>query len=315
MKFYLKHAGQNRWLQHSNGGGGFRFFTDNNNAENSQITLIYASSVATSNDYYQLDGKTYGIAYHDDTATGSALMGEAKNGDHLASVDLLMRSDVLDKSGILLVAENSDITEWTFHCVENNVYTITATVDGAVKYLTLSGTSLTLSDEAGDNARFTVVPGAGANTGKYQIAVGEYKLAPELTGSTAGKGFYGTKSDDTSTWLNLVEKSVLNDDDFTLYTAKKISISGKQTVQNEDAEGNPVTREEYVVPNGAQAIIYTRIWNDTLKKYEFFAVDHDGSLIRCYDTGDNIEWIGTKVNTALWDFTEYYNSDGTESYY
>ena len=44
-------------------------------------------------------------------------------------------------------------------------------------------------------------------------------------------------------------------------------------------------------------------------------VDHDGSLIPCYDIGDKIEWIGSNVNTALWTFNEYRNPDGTLNYY
>ena len=95
-----------------------------------------------------------------------------------------------------------------------------------------------------------------------------------------------------------MEKSVLDDDDFNLYTAKKVSVSDTDNLYD-----------------GQKVIVYTRIWNDTTKRYEFYAVDHDGSLVRCYDTGDNIEWIGSQVNTALWDFTEYFNTDGTPNYY
>ena len=69
------------------------------------------------------------------------------------------------------------------------------------------------------------------------------------------------------------------------------------------------------VSDKKQVIIYTRVWNDTKKKYEFFAIDHDGSLIPCYDTGDGIEWIGTNVNTALWELSEGTNPDGSLSYY
>ena len=98
--------------------------------------------------------------------------------------------------------------------------------------------------------------------------------------------------------MNLVEKSVLDDDAFVPYSAKKVSVSDTENVYN-----------------GQKVIIYTRIWNDNNKRYEYYAVDHDGSLIRCYDTGDNIEWIGSKINTALWEFTEYKNSDGTVNYY
>ena len=62
-------------------------------------------------------------------------------------------------------------------------------------------------------------------------------------------------------------------------------------------------------------MIYTRVWNETARKYEFYAVDHDGSLVRVYDSGDQINWIGNQVNSALWEFTEYTNDDGTPTYF
>ena len=98
--------------------------------------------------------------------------------------------------------------------------------------------------------------------------------------------------------MNLVKRSELDEEDFTFYSAKKVSISDTLNVYD-----------------GQEVVIYTRIWNDTKKKYEFFAVDHNGTLIPCFDAGDKIEWSGSNVNTALWRFTEYRNSDGTPNYY
>ena len=40
--------------------------------------------------------------------------------------------------------------------------------------------------------------------------------------------------------------------------------------------------------------------------YEFYAIDHDGSLVRCYESGDSIEWVGGRLNSMLWNFIEYY---------
>ena len=68
------------------------------------------------NDPYDLDDKTYGIAYHDDNVTSAALTAESKtvsNKERLAGLDMLMRPDVLDNEGVLLVANNSDIQMWT----------------------------------------------------------------------------------------------------------------------------------------------------------------------------------------------------------
>ena len=296
--FYLKKKDENKWLQHSNGGKGIRFYTDNNDAPNSQITLTYVTSYTIPDDPYSLDGKTYGIAYHNNSAA-AALISETKDANHLVAMNVLMKPDVRDNDGILLVSADSDISEWTFHCVNEDTYRITTMVNGSEKYLTLNGQSLTLADTPDEEglSDFKVIPGTGENSGKLSFTVNGYSIAPELSGNNADKGFRGYTNTGNK-WLNLVEKTSLSEDDFKLYTAKKVSVSDTTNV-----------------PDGAEVIIYTRIWNDTKKKYEFFAVDHDGSLIPCYDTGDNIEWTGTQVNTALWKLTEGHNKDGSLSYY
>ena len=43
-KFYFKLVGANKWLQHSNGGGGIRLYTDNNNPNNTQLSLTYVEN-------------------------------------------------------------------------------------------------------------------------------------------------------------------------------------------------------------------------------------------------------------------------------
>ena len=295
-KFYFKAAGEEKWLQHSNGGGGIRFYTDNNNAVNSQIIITYAT---LPDDTYSLDGKSFGIAYHDDNVTSAALTAESKTvsgKQRLAGLDMVMKPDVLDNDGLLLVAQNSDIQMWTFESIEENRYHITTTVDGQKKYLTINGTDVTLEDTPDEtNSVITATPGTESNSGKWHFTVNGYSMNLP---NGSDNGFNAATGSGETTWMNLVEKSVLNDDDFTLYTAKKVSVSDTTNVYD-----------------GQQVVIYTRIWNETTKKYEFYAVDHDGSLVRCYDTGDNIEWIGSKVNTALWDFTEYQNTDKTPNYY
>ena len=60
-KFYFKKQGENRWLQHSNGGGGIRFYTDIKNTNNSQLVITYSDSTKMPDDPYGLDGKTYCI--------------------------------------------------------------------------------------------------------------------------------------------------------------------------------------------------------------------------------------------------------------
>ena len=254
-------------------------------------------------DPYGLNGKSCGIAYHNEAATSAALTAEPKTvasggteQQRLAGLSMLMKPDVLTNDGILLVAEGSDIQEWTFVSVKEDKYYITASVGGQTKYLTIRGGNVTLEDTPDETASvIRAVPGNAATAGKWRFTVNGYSLTFQ---GSAANGFNGAAGSGDTAWLNLVEKSVLDEDDFRQYTAKKVSVSDTENVYN-----------------GQQVVIYTRVWNETAKRYEFYAVDHDGSLIRCYDTGDGIEWVGTQVNTALWNFTEYQNPDGTPSYY
>ncbi|MBQ1352726.1 MAG: fibro-slime domain-containing protein, partial [Firmicutes bacterium] len=64
-----------------------------------------------------------------------------------------------------------------------------------------------------------------------------------------------------------------------------------------------------------KVIVYTRAWNEDTLKYEYYAIDHDGKLVRCYESGNTIEWTGSVINTMLWQFTEYTNADGTPNFY
>ena len=296
-RFLLKHSSQNRWLQHSNGGGGIRFYTEKSDKTNSRIYITDAASMTPADDPYGLDGKSFGIAYHDESVTAAALTAEARsNQQRLVGTDLLIRPDVLENEGYLLVSEGSDITEWTFECVQQDQYYLTATVDGTKKYLTFNGSNIYLSDTPDlQKSVITARPGTGENAGKWHFVVGNYAL--NLPGKSSD-GFNAVTGNGATTWLNLVEKSFLNEEDFTLYSAQKVSVSDTVNVYN-----------------GQQVVIYTRIWNETAKKYEFYAVDHDGSLIRVYESGDQISWVGSQVNSALWEFTEYYNADGTPNYY
>ena len=292
--FTFKVNGQNKWLQWSGSGNGIRLYTDNKNQGNSQITLTCVSSVDVGDDPYELNGKKYGIAYNDGNLTSAALTAEAKtvsNQQRLAGQDMLMKPDVLDNKGIMLVAHDSDIQEFTFVSQGEDYYYLTTQVDGQTKYLTVDGANVTLADEPdADKSLVRAVPGVGSYAGKWHFTVGNRSL--NLPGN-ASQGFNAITTNNATTWMNLVEKAPIEESDFKTYTAKKVSVS--DTLQ---------------VYDGAQVIIYTRVWNDTKKRYEFFAVDHDGSLIPCNDNGDSIEWIGTGVNTALWSFTEYFDENG-----
>ncbi|MCR5264356.1 MAG: fibro-slime domain-containing protein, partial [Clostridiales bacterium] len=292
--FRFKVAGETRWFNYSKGGVGMRFWDKyadvmTNNPENSIITLTKASSLSVYDDYYGLDGKTYGISFQNGISADAMM---ADSGGQISAQNMLIRTNVLTNDGVLLVAQNSDITEWTFEAVENNVYKIKTTVGGSVKYLRFDGSAVTLADE--DEASLIIVnAGTGGSAGKWCFSVGGYSLS-------CGSGTFGAvNGSGANTWMNLVEKTSLTEEDFVSYSARKISVSD---------EGLGTAEK-------ANVIIYTRLWNDTKKQYEFYAVDYNGSLIPLYDSGDLVIWVGNQVNSALWQFTEYTGADGRPNYY
>ena len=295
--FYLKLQGQDKWLVYSNGGTGIRFWTDHNDNGNSRVTIAYCSIFER--DPYGLDGKSFGIAYQDNTANAAALSTGSQtvgNEQRLTGIDMVMRPDVLDHEGVLLVSADSDIQFWTFELISPDRFYLTTQVSGVKKYLTISGANVTLEDTPDPvNSVIKVKPGTGSNQKKWNFSVNGRSLNLP---AKADQGFNGANNTNARTWMNLVEKSVLGDDDFQLYTAKKVSVSDTEMVQD-----------------GQTVILYTRVWNDAAKRYEFYAVDHSGALIRCYDVGDSIQWTGSLINTAEWTFTEGRNPDGTLSYY
>ena len=298
--FRIAGSGGYYWNQQGNAGGnGFAAWNDATDT-NARLRLEYYEDEQT--DRLGLDGGTYGIAWYDASITGTALMGQDRGGSgkkRLAGRDLIVRPDVLGKDGYLLVSKDSDITEWTFHYISNGDYYITTDVDGKRLYLTIQKDQVLLAEEpAGNTSRIHVTPGSGENEGKYLFWCGSNYLS--LVNGKTSEGFEGSTKVSNYAGMNLVEKSdALNDEDIVVYTAHKVSAS--DTVN---------------VADGKQVILYTRIWNDALKRYEFYAVDHDGSLTRCYESGDVIQWVGSKINTALWNFTEYFESDGvTPNYY
>lgn len=289
------------------------FFEQRNNGANKNERVILTKYMK---DPYKLDGKTFGIAYNDDSTTAAAMMAE-KAGDQnrLMGMDMVIRPDVLNNSGNLLAAVFSDITEWTFECAGDDKYYIKTTVEGAVKYLRISSANVTLVDDKASAYAIQAVPGTDENSGKWHFTVGNYSL--NYAGSEAN--YYNAAGSSSATWLNLVEKSTLSDEDFVEYSSRKISVQDDILSATEkdgngdillDDEGNPVYKSEKT-----EVVIYTRVWNETKKKYEFYAVDHDGVLIRVYESGDQINWIGDRVNSVLWEFTEYTYDDGTPNYY
>ena len=303
--YYTNSSGKSMALWYNSGGFNC---TANARGNNNKVTLTEAMG----NDVYGLDGSSYGIVNNQNTVSATALLTQASNNNtRLSGRVMTVRTEPIKRTENVFVAENSDITMWSFRAVSGDQYHITAEVDRQLKYLRIDGTSVTLVDEADDNCVITVESGTGTYSGKYKFSNNGYALY--LNGST----FSSAKDVTTGTgngnyWMNLAELSNLNDDDFVVYTAEKVSVSG--TV-------NPDGTIDYDVKDGDQVIIYTRIWNEDTLRYDYYAIDYDGMLIKAYESGDTISWVGSKVNTMLWDFTEYHyvdeygNDTGVPNYY
>lgn len=259
-------------------------------ANQNTFEFWYINSTPIPDDPYELDGKSYGFMNYESNSYAYAMQSNFKAKQMEAKVN------PLSHEGINYIAKNSDITFWTFHkASEDNYYISTTDNDGNVKYIKVTGSGSSqvreLVDSVDDATPIKVIPQSGDNIGKIKLCADNKYLY--LNGTSDFK--FDTDKGSASL-IKLVEKDEqITDDDFKVYSAEKIGIS------------EAVNGEEYIV--------YTRVWDDTKKAYRFFAVDHDGTLVECYERGDDIMWIGSRINTLEWDFTEYYGLDGKPNYY
>lgn len=242
-----------------------------------------------------LDGKTYGLINTKDGTkpSGIALTSTAQNnGTKLQGKSTTVRVNTVNRTDYVYVASNSNITMWTFHSASNGKYYISTQVNGTTKYLKVSTSGVSLVDNPDDeDCVFTVTEGTGTYAGKYRFSTANGAL--RLNGSNFERT--GVNTNNAGVWMNFAELSNLNEDDFVTYTAQKVSIA-------ESAEE---------VNNGDMVIVYTRIWNSAENHYDYYVVDYDGKLVKAYESGDTISWVGSQINTMLWDFTEYYEPGTT----
>ena len=263
-------------------------FNGNSNRRDvgSRISIRRTSSMP--NDPYSLDGKTYGLLLVQNETTGAALEATAKNATTLEARQMLIRPDPTGITGEVNVLSGDDMAEWTFHSISKDKYYLTTEVNGITKYLTINNTGLTLENVPADNSVLTVTPESGENANRVRIS-NQSGYAINLINGKITSGYGVSRSGSVNEWLNLARKTHLQDEDFVNYEAKKVSVSD-------------TTR----VTNGSKVLIYTRIWNDAEKRYDFYLVNHNGTLLPCYDSGDEIRWTGSRINTVTWTFTEYY---------
>ena len=250
----------------------------------------------STDDIYQLDGKPYGLMNYKSDISGYLMMADAFNTTRLERKWTLIREDPLEHDGPLFIAENAEATMWTFHSVSGDVYYLTTEIDGDTKFLNITSTGLSLVDSLSESCHVSIVPGTGSYAGKIKLVASDGSVVRMFdTAATNGFGTT-TASENANDWMNLVVRSNLSDEDFVTYSAQKVSVSDNEKVSD-----------------GGQVIVYTRVWNGSA--YEYYAIDHDGTLVRVYENGSQLQWTGTRINTLLWDFTEYKNADGTLNYY
>ncbi|MBQ7534630.1 MAG: hypothetical protein IJT43_03325 [Stomatobaculum sp.] len=283
------------WVRNSKGSGtdaivGYENKTDLNTA---WVGLYREGDFE---DLYNLNDKTYSFLTWDGGKTAKAMMAAKNNDtvtDNLAAKLLTVMTSSDDETDKLYVpAETSDTaTAWTFHSVTYDLYRLSSD-DG--KYLKISSSGLKMVDSQADASTIQVIPGTGihagqiilkdANTGAILTYSGEYAKGFNVNAGTGKEYLYLAESK---------PESALNDGYFKTYSASKVSVSNLEKVCDQQ-----------------RIIIYTRAWNGS--KYDYFALDGEGNLVPCIESGDKIEWVGPTLNEMQWIFNEYgeYDDEG-----
>ena len=285
------HNGDRYWNMWKGPGGSNFAAYDKAGDGNNYFYLWYYDAV--SSDPYDLDGKSYGLMFWNNGTTGKAMMASSSSPNSLDALVLTIMAKTGHNEDKLFVPNDSEISMWTFQWLHDDLYTLSTVIDGNRQYLKVAADGLRLVDTPDASCELQLVPGTGAHTGEICLKSGSVTL----TYSGVADNGFTTGGSVGSEWLRLVTLSELTSDYFLTYSASKVSVSDPG------------------VTNGSRIIVYTRAWNEETKKYEFYAIDHDGSLVRCYESGDSIQWVSERLNSLLWNFVEYYWEDTSEPNY
>ena len=275
------------------GFGAIAGYNGKSDQNTGKIALEY--DIPAQFDPYELDGKSFSLMNYSSGTTGVGLTDAevVKNeSSRLGAKQLLVRSDPMDQSRTLFTSKDAQLAVWTFECIEEDRYYLSC----GGKYLCIDGTNVTLSESANENCVIRPIPGEGGRNGKIRLLAVAANRALSYSGNVNDGFTQAAIADNNNQWFNFVQPSVYGDEDFVEYYAYKVSASDKINVTN-----------------GKQIILYMRVWNTKEEKYNFYAIDHNGDLVPCYESGDTIVWIGTRNNTLLWNFTEYYQPGTTQS--
>ncbi len=265
-------------------------------------------------------GKTYAILNTNDgtSPSGTALTSAASGDTRLQGKSTTVKVNTVSRKENVYIAKDSEITTWSFQKAnpdnpDDAQYYITTEIGGILKYLKIDTNKVSVG-ELDDDCKITIEEGTGSRKGKIRLY--NSKGVIRLNGSNFERA--GTNTGGDAVWMNLAEKSeLLTESDFVVYTATKTSVSG--SVTDFPTSGSTLlddgTYIDYDVNDGDLLILYTRIWNEETSRYDYYVVDYDGVLVKAYENGDTISWVGTNVNTMEWQLTEKYKTaviDGQE---
>ena len=269
------------------GANGTRFCSYNQSDANTKL-YIWNQWKEVTEDPYGLDGQSHGLLSWSGGVTGKALMAEPASDSALVAKHLTVLAKTNQHTDRLFVPknENDEITFWEFEWKNDNFYYLKANTAEGAKYLTITASGVSLSDTP---SKIQVVPGTGTHKGEICLKSEDGKTLAYSGNVDTGFVVGGSAG---SEWLHFAEESNLTDEYFKTYSAQKVSVS-----------------DTAHVTNGSQLIIYTRFWNESKKRYDFYAVNKDGKLVPAFESGDSIEWIGNNTNEMLWQLTEYTGED------
>lgn len=272
------------WYWNMQGGNnGSRFCSYNNATDvNNNMFLWYRDEYT--GDPYGLDGTSYGLMNWIGGVAGKAMMAENGGDGNTLKAKALTVMSKSNNSSQLFVPKESDISMWTFHWAGDDMYCMTAVVDGSTMYLKIESDGLSLVSDQSDASKIQVVPGSGTHAGEICLKSG----GTTLTFSGTVDGGFSVGGSAGSEWLHLVTEDELTNDYYQTYSAEKVSVSDES------------------ITNGSRVIVYTRSWNEEKLRYDYYAISSDGSLIPVYESGDSIEWVGGQFNDLLWNFVEHY---------
>jgi len=253
-------------------------------------TLVWVTLEGIRAGDVNLDGKTYGLMNYTGGTHGYALMA----GEEVHTLVELITHQTATSEGITLyVDEGSEVSRWTFCATEGGKYKLSAETDEGVKYLAVNGDALTLADSADTAAGFYI----NNDSEKIQLEYNGKYVTFYYTdnGEEVTTSFALSSESSANSWLNLIDFATLTDEDYITYSADRVSVSD--------------------VKNGQRVIVYTRIWNETSKQYDIYAVNHNGTLFPCYASGGKILWLADGTGSLEWEFTEYIDSVTKEPNY